>query len=332
GRIIGGTSAYPAQFPFAAAITVQTTNSKFFCGGALISTEWVLTAGHCVYGGILFTIQLGSNSLTEDDSNRLILATSNYMVHPNFNPDTTENDIGLIKFRMAIQYTDYIQPPNSLPTSPILDYQNVMAIGWGQVNDSSPELSDYLNWVLLSSISNEECKLTYGNQITNTMVCVSGNFNEGPCIGDSGAPLIQSLTDGRMVPVGISSFVSGNGCESVDPSGYTRIYPYLDWIRNVTNIFATRYTINLGSNNLEGTDPNRVVVATATSVIHPDYNPDTLENDVGLIRLRLPVDFNEYITAIALPQISLSVSATVTAIGKSRALEQSTFCAINYII
>jgi secreted trypsin-like serine protease len=36
--------------------------------------------------------------------------------------------------------------------------------------------------------------------------------------------------------VGIASFISSNGCESTDPSGYTKIFPYVDWILNVTGM------------------------------------------------------------------------------------------------
>jgi secreted trypsin-like serine protease len=50
GRIIGGNAARAGQFPFAAAISVQTANSKFFCGGSLLTQKHVLTAGHCVDG------------------------------------------------------------------------------------------------------------------------------------------------------------------------------------------------------------------------------------------------------------------------------------------
>ena len=39
-----------------------------------------------------------------------------------------------------------------------------------------------MNWVELSVLSNEECKITYGNQITDNMVCLSGNYNEGACV------------------------------------------------------------------------------------------------------------------------------------------------------
>jgi hypothetical protein len=48
----------------------------------------------------------------------------------------------------------------------------------------------------------------------------------------------------------------------------------------------------LGSNTLEGTDPNRVTVATSEYVLHPDYNPDTLENDIALIKLRMAISYS----------------------------------------
>lgn len=49
GRIIGGTDAFVGQFPFAAAITVQTANGRYFCGGALLNHDWVITSGLCIY-------------------------------------------------------------------------------------------------------------------------------------------------------------------------------------------------------------------------------------------------------------------------------------------
>lgn len=36
--------------------------------------------------------------------------------------------------------------------------------------------------------------------------------------------------------VGISSFISANGCESTNPSGFTRIYEYTDWIYEVMSV------------------------------------------------------------------------------------------------
>lgn len=36
--------------------------------------------------------------------------------------------------------------------------------------------------------------------------------------------------------VGVASFISQNGCETPEPSGYTRTFPYVDWIKSVTGI------------------------------------------------------------------------------------------------
>ncbi|WP_369021475.1 trypsin-like serine protease [Klebsiella pneumoniae] len=47
---MGGQEAKDKQFPFMAAINVETDNSTYFCGGALITTEWILTSGQCLSG------------------------------------------------------------------------------------------------------------------------------------------------------------------------------------------------------------------------------------------------------------------------------------------
>jgi hypothetical protein len=56
------------------------------------------------FSAVLFTIQLGSNHLVSDDSSRMTVATSTYILHPDFKPDTIEHDIGLIKFRRPVDY------------------------------------------------------------------------------------------------------------------------------------------------------------------------------------------------------------------------------------
>lgn len=56
------------------------------------------------------------------------------------------------------------------------------AIGWGQTTDAAEGLANNLNYVTLTSLSNEECQLYYGTQVTENMLCVGGNFNEGTCV------------------------------------------------------------------------------------------------------------------------------------------------------
>ncbi|KAJ3656377.1 hypothetical protein Zmor_015460 [Zophobas morio] len=235
-RIIGGQVARAGQYPFSAAIYKTTADGNYFCGGALYTNQWIITAGQCVDGAILFTIYLGATNLQTPGSTSVRLATDEYVLHPEFNPLTLENDIGLIKLRMPVERTDYIQPMTNLPSSNVpAGASYLQAIGWGQTSDENSGLADELNWITLTTISNEECRITYGNQITDRMVCVVGNFNEGACTGDTGSPIMQWIRGYYSEHVGISTFVSANGCESTDPSGYTRTFPYVSWIRNITS-------------------------------------------------------------------------------------------------
>lgn len=49
GRIIGGTEATSHQFPYLVGITSHViTGINGWCGGSLVSTNFVLTAAHCV--------------------------------------------------------------------------------------------------------------------------------------------------------------------------------------------------------------------------------------------------------------------------------------------
>jgi secreted trypsin-like serine protease len=112
-------------------------------------------------------------------------------------------------------------------------------------------LVDELNYVNLVTLSNDECKSAYGDQVNENMVCVAGDTNEGICKvklklklgtsflpfvafqGDLGSPLIQ-YGESLTYHVGVATFISSNGCESTDPSGFTRTWPYAMWIINTT--------------------------------------------------------------------------------------------------
>ena len=50
GQIVGGTEAYPGEFPHQIALLNGGVGGNFGCGGALIAENMVVTAAHCVEG------------------------------------------------------------------------------------------------------------------------------------------------------------------------------------------------------------------------------------------------------------------------------------------
>lgn len=46
GRVVGGEDADPVEWCWQVAL-INSLN-QYLCGGALIGTQWVLTAAHCV--------------------------------------------------------------------------------------------------------------------------------------------------------------------------------------------------------------------------------------------------------------------------------------------
>lgn len=68
------------------------------------------------------------------------------------------------------------------PFDPLSTDEVVIATGWGQISDTSSQLSNDLYSVKLAVLSNDECKIYYGNQISDNMICAIGNLNEGTCI------------------------------------------------------------------------------------------------------------------------------------------------------
>ncbi|KAJ3652181.1 hypothetical protein Zmor_018169 [Zophobas morio] len=236
GRIIGGSGARAGQFPFAAAIYIDTDDGRYFCGGALISNLWLLTAGHCVRNGIRFTIQLGSNTLNSQDFNRVTVRTNTSFLHPEFDDLTLQNDIGLIQLNEPVQFSDYISSI-FLPSTDLQPDAAVYSIGWGQTDDYHPGPVDHLNYANVYTMSDASCKSVYGDQILEHMICVEGEYNQGTCLGDLGTPLVRYVLNQQHAEhVGVSSFLSSNGCESTDPSGYIKTYGYLQWIKNITGL------------------------------------------------------------------------------------------------
>ena len=95
------------------------------------------------------------------------------------------------------------------------------------------ELSDVLRQVNLPVADQSNCNDVYDGEIAESMLCAYNKGGKDSCQADSGGPYV-CLKGGKWYLQGVVSF--GLGCARPDiPGIYTRVYKYLQWIRNTTD-------------------------------------------------------------------------------------------------
>ena len=97
-RIVSGQDAQPYSWPWMVQINYR---GGHFCGGSLVSPQWVVTAAHCVDHAKTppkyrrFKITLGEHRRSKREGYEQVFGVVSIVVHPDYNkPSAVNNDIG----------------------------------------------------------------------------------------------------------------------------------------------------------------------------------------------------------------------------------------------
>ena len=106
-RIVGGESAGTSTWGWAVSLAITSGSGTALCGGAILSSSWIITAAHCVYGSSAsqITVYAGSNTRYSGQSR----VASSVTVHPSYISSTKENDIALIRLGTSLTMTSAVK-------------------------------------------------------------------------------------------------------------------------------------------------------------------------------------------------------------------------------
>jgi len=253
-RVVGGEAAGFGTYPWQAIIRVKKTR----CGGALISSRHVVTAGHCVYGAHRKRIRvtLGEYTLYNEVAEPLPkqdFVALEVHLHPyyRFTPQADRYDVAVIRLDRRVAFEPHISPiclPEKLEAVP--EGTVAMVAGWGATDPSSKERPVDLQAADVNVVNSTLCESWHRKnelkvRIYNDMLCAGHeDGKKDACQGDSGGPLMTRLRrkdsdgeggDPRWFLIGLVS--AGYSCAVPGQPGiYHKIPSSSDWISYVTRL------------------------------------------------------------------------------------------------
>ncbi|XP_050345955.1 CLIP domain-containing serine protease HP8-like [Nymphalis io] len=253
-RIAGGKETELDEFPWTVLLKITFTfggkRASFNCGGSLISSKYVLTAGHCLNedGGTIVDIEL---TLAEYDKSQfprdcksglgerncidnILMHAKNVILHPQYDDESLQNDIALIELDGYAPYTRYIRPiciPPINVDDPEFSNLPLAVAGWGRIGRY---LTDIKQSTVVHLVHHDECVQSYP-YLTETQLCAAGRTGEDTCKGDSGGPLMLLYRQNYYVVGVVSGKRADSPCGTSVPTLYTNVFHYVPWIQSVIN-------------------------------------------------------------------------------------------------
>jgi len=240
GRILYGNETDVNEYPWQISMWIDRSH---FCGGTLITDQWVATAAHCVdlhyrrhFSRI--TVSLGDHDVKIFDESKNVFRKIRRIIRfPMYDNNYINGDMALLQLADKVEFSERISPA-CLPYDPEekFSFSEGLITGWGYTEKTKimkprPMTSEVLREAEVFILPQDLCEKYSPFPITEKMICTfKGPLGvETTCQGDSGGPLVVDMGENKHVLVGATSF-GVSTCEGPYPSMFTRITEHLGFI------------------------------------------------------------------------------------------------------
>ncbi|NWS55688.1 OVCH2 protein, partial [Chunga burmeisteri] len=256
-RIVGGNQVKQGSHPWQVSLKRR---QKHFCGGTIVSAQWVVTAAHCILDRNLLQdldVTAGEHDLRIKENGEQTLPVKYVIKHPNFDPRRPMNyDIALLKLDGTFNFSSSVLPACLPDPGEKFEAGYICtACGWGRLNENGvlPQVLYEVNLPILNSKECSRALSTLRKPIQGDTIMCAG-FPDGgkdACQGDSGGPLLCRRKHGAWTLAGVISW--GMGCargwisnekkkhyDRGSPGIFTDLSAVLSWIQeNMSAAFCS---------------------------------------------------------------------------------------------
>ncbi|XP_062922418.1 serine protease 27-like [Mobula hypostoma] len=292
-------SAWPWQVRLELA-----TENEHFCSGAVISEYWVITAAHCFIPPVPqnlreIVVVTGLNDQMRPEQWARYTKPHDIIMHEEFNEQTGENDIALVRMGERIAFDEHVKPV-CFPDRDIFFNNRWSACyitGWMK---SGEETSDLLQEVPVAFVSFKDCNDTiFSGKLQPSMMCMDFKDQELACLLESGGPVVcKAWNRQQFFQIGLVSWV--NDCSQRWPGVFTMTMSYLNWIEQVTARYGKMFDFRkYGVNNaarqkrMRFKNRNRGVVIVQPLKNHTTVYRPCLPPSVSITGIATTVTFAE---------------------------------------
>ncbi|XP_045215576.2 chymotrypsinogen B-like [Mercenaria mercenaria] len=230
-RVVGGDPALEGAWPWQVALV--DLSGDIFCGGTLVTPEFVVTAAHCFvsYTEVDIEVILGEHHLVYQTGNEIRRRAKVIVKHTGYSATNNADDIAFVQLDAPVDISGHYIRTACLPdqNQHWTATDKCYVSGWGYTKSIDRD-DRHLQHLRVNLVSNTECSASWGihANITQNHIC-AGTGATGTCKGDSGGPLVCLRNDTYYL-VGITSFGHYTCMRDGFPDVYTSVIKYKDWM------------------------------------------------------------------------------------------------------